>query len=179
MTIEVEIRSFISKEKFEELIEFFKKEGNLIEIETDETEYYADQGGVRLWKNNDYAKIILKSGNIHDDCREEYEIKFDKINFNHLQKMFEKLNIPKQIKWFRKKYTFEWQNITIQVGHSLGYGYILELEKLCKEEEKEKTLNLLKEKILNLNIEITPKEIFEEKYNYYKNNWKELTKNGF
>ena len=40
MNIEVEIRSFISKERYEELLEFFKKEGKFISEDYQETYYF-------------------------------------------------------------------------------------------------------------------------------------------
>ena len=55
-------------------------------------------------------------------------------------------------------------------------GYIIEFEKMYSEEEKEKTLDLLKEKFKILNIPITSKEEFNKKFKYYKDNWRELTK---
>ena len=38
--IEVEIRSFISKEKYEELLEFFKQNAELVKEDFQETHYF-------------------------------------------------------------------------------------------------------------------------------------------
>ena len=174
MATEVEIRSFISEEKYNTLLEYFKKEGQLIKSEEDETEYYADQGAVRLWQNQDSAKVILKSGEIHDEQREENEMPINKKDFFLFQKMFQKLNIPKQIKWNRKRHTFDWQGINVQIGDNKGYGYVIELEKKSTDTDKEQTINILKEKLASLNIPLTPRKDFENAYNNYKENWKEL-----
>ena len=40
----------------------------------------------------------------------------------------------------------------------------------------DETLALLKSKMESLGITQTPKEVFNEKYNHYKINWRELTK---
>ena len=61
------------------------------------------------------------------------------------------------------------------MDYTRGYGYILELEQMSTEEEKDKTLESLKQRRQELNIEPTPKEDFNKKYEYYKDNWKILT----
>src|SRR3989344_4785040 len=71
-------------------------------------------------------------------------------------------------------FDFNWDGITVCLDFTKGYGYIIELEKICSEEEKDKELKKLKEKIATLNINITPKEEFDKKFEYYKKNWKEL-----
>ena len=60
------------------------------------------------------------------------------------------------------------------LDYTKGYGHIIELEILTDEQNKESALKSLKEKIASLKIEITPKETFNEKYNYYKENWQKL-----
>lgn len=172
--IEVEIRSFISREKYLELLDFFSKNGKLAKVEDDETEYYAENGAVRIRQTHDSAKLVLKTGDIHDEFREEYEIPMQKKDFPIYQKMFEKLNIPKQVKWKRKKHTFKWQGVTVELGDNKGYGYIIEMEKVSDETGKEAALNLLKEKMSGLKIQITPREEFEKAYENYKKNWRNL-----
>jgi len=174
MAIEVEIRSFLSKEKYEKLLGYFQKHGELAGTEDEETEYYADQGAVRLRQSQDSAKIILKTGNIHDESREEHEIPIEKDHFPLFQKMFKKISVPKQIKWKRIKHTFNWEDITVELAHTKGYRYIIELEKITDETRKEQALALLKQKMSELEIPITPKEEFEKAYNDYKENWKSL-----
>ena len=172
--IEVEIRSFISPEKYQELLSFFHQAGKFIGEDYQET-YYLDAGqDLRIQRNNTYAKIWLKKGKLHDEHREEIEIKFDKENFEMLEKLFLTLGYNPNIKWFRTRHTFEWQGITIMLDYTKGYGYIIELEKMSTEEEKEKSLRLLKEKLQSLDILLTSKEEFDTKYKYYKENWQEL-----
>jgi len=174
MNIEVEIRSFITKEKYEELLDFFTTNSKLINEENDITQYYKDHGEVRINRNENSAKIILKTGNIHDEQREESEIKIAHDDFEKMEKTFSKLGLPVQIKWVRKRHTFKWQGITVQLGDNKGYGYVIELEIITTPEGKDKALETLKEKLANLNIPLTPKEEFEKKYAYYKDNWKKL-----
>ena len=172
--IEVEIRSFISPEKYQELLAFFHKEGKFLQEDDQETHYFDTGQDLRIQRNNTYSKIWLKKGKIHDEHREEIEIKFDKDNFEMLGKLFLTLGYNTNIKWFRKRYTFEWQGISVMLDYTKGYGYIIELEKMSSEEEKEKALHLLKAKLQQLGLAVTPKEEFDAKYKHYKENWKKL-----
>jgi predicted adenylyl cyclase CyaB len=174
MPVEVEIRSFISKEKYDELIEFFKKEGEFVKEDDQETYYFDAPFDLRIQKNNFFSKVWMKGGKIHDETREENEIRFDRNDFERLEKMFLALGYNVQIKWFRKRHDFKWQGIDVSVDFTKGYGYIIEFEKSCEENEKEKTLEMLKEKFNILNVPLTSREEFDQKFQFYKKNWKDL-----
>lgn len=174
MVVEVEIRSFISKEKYEELIDFFKKEGQFLN-EDDQVNYYFDVPfDLRIQKNNFFSKIWMKKGKMHDEQREEIEIKFKREEFETLEKMFLSLGYKVEIKWFRKRHNFKWSGIKVSVDYTKGYGYIIEFEKLVDEDEKDDALQFLKEKFNFLNIPLTSREEFDQKFDYYKEHWKEL-----
>jgi predicted adenylyl cyclase CyaB len=174
--IEVEIRSFISKEQFDALLGFFKKNARFIGEDFQETYYFDAKEDLRVQRNNFFSKICLKKGKIHDEAREEVEIKFNRDDFENLINIFLALGFKIQIKWFRKRYEFEWDDIKVCLDYTKGYGYIIELEKKCPEEEKEFVLNILKQKLRELNIELTPREEFEKRFQYYKENWENLIK---
>ncbi|MBT3297982.1 CYTH domain-containing protein [archaeon] len=174
MNIEVEIRSFISKEKYEQLIEFFTKKGKFVNEDYQETFYFDCEQDLRIQKNKFYSKVWLKKGKLHDDHREELEIKCDVEDFEILEKIFTSMGYDIEIKWFRNRHTFEWQGVSIMLDYSKGYGHIIELEKMSDESNKEKVLFELKEKLNSLNIIETSKEEFKQKYEHYKLNWKSL-----
>src|SRR3989344_5572217 len=169
--IEVEIRSFISPEKYQELLVFFHQEGTFLNEDDQETFYFDTEQDLRIQRNNTYSKIWLKKGKLHDEHREEIEIKFEKDNFETLEKLFLTLGYNTQIKWFRKRHTFVWEEISVMLDYTKGYGYIIELEKMSNLEEKETIARLLKEKLASLKIPITSKEEFDAKYKYYKEHW--------
>ncbi len=174
MNVETEIRSFISKEKFDELLDFFNKNASFVKEDYQETFYFDCDEDLRIQRNNFFAKIWMKDGKIHDDYRKEIEIKFDKNEFDKLEKLFLSLGHNVEIKWFRKRFEFRWDDINVCLDFTKGYGYIIELEKMCSEDTKEIELEKLKQKMKSLNIEITPKEEFNKKFIYYKENWKSL-----
>lgn len=172
--IEVEIRSFVSEDKYKELLKFFKQEGELVNVDYQETYYFDASTDLRIQRNDFFSKIWLKKGEIHDEQREEIEIKFARQDFEKLEKLFLALGYGVQIKWLRSRHTFRWQGVDVMVDHTKGYGYILELEILSLETEKDKALESLRQKMQSLGITITPREEFNQKYNYYKKNWRKL-----
>jgi predicted adenylyl cyclase CyaB len=173
--IEVEVRSFISQKEHNKLLNFFQKEAKLLKEDYQESFYFDCEEDLRIQKNNFYSKVWMKKGKIHDDSREEIEIKFDKEDFEKLEKLFFSLGFNIEIKWFRKRFQFQWDDIVVCLDYTKGYGYIIELEKMSSKEEKEKVIQYLKEKLKSLNINVTPKEVFQKKFQNYKKNWRELT----
>lgn len=174
--IEVEIRSLISREKYEELIAFFKKNSKYLNEDYQETYYFDSPQDLRIQKNNFYSKVWLKKGSMHDSCREEVEIRLEKKDFDSLNELFLSLGFNVSIKWFRTRHSFLWDNLNVTVDYTKGYGYIVELEKMTLDDDKESALRLLNERMKLLNIAVTPKEEFDKKFKDYKDNWKTLTK---
>ena len=172
--IEVEVRSFISPRQFEELKDFFKTNGHFLNEDDQVSYYFSGDHDLRIQKNNFFAKIWLKKGKIHDDFREEIEIKFDKNDFEKMEAALIALGYDVEVKWLRKRTTFEWNNVTVMLDFTQGYGYIIELEKMCAENEKEKASEELKQMMTEIGIDITPKEVFNEHFEYYKKNWRKI-----
>ena len=176
--IEVELRSFITEEKSKELLDFFGKNWEFLNKDYQETFYFDWAEDLRIQKNENYSKIWMKKWKMHDEAREEIEIKVQKDDFGKLENLFLWLWYNVEIKWFRTRNTYKWEWIDVSIDYTKWYWYIIELEILSDLEEKEKNLEYLKSKFLELEIDISPKEDFTKKYEFYKNNWYELTRNG-
>jgi len=196
--IEVEIRSFITEEQYKNLIERFKKEAQFLGEDEQVTYYFDTPQDLRIQKNTNYSKTWLKKGNLHDDHREEIEVRCAKDDFEKLEQLYLALGYNVQIKWFRKRHSFKWgdvdpvrdspptgpsgaqsagaisNGVDLAIDHTKGYGYIIELEKLVSEDEKDVALSFLKEKMQEIGIPLTPKEEFKKQYEYYKEHWREL-----
>ncbi|GEM_PF-2211807 len=71
--IEVEIRSFISKDQYQELITFFHKNGQFKGEDNQETYYFDAEQDLRIQRNHTHSKIWMKKGKLHDEHREEIE----------------------------------------------------------------------------------------------------------
>ena len=172
--IEVEVRSFITKEQYSKILDFFKENAKLTKEDSQETHYFDCEQDLRIQKNNSGAKLWLKKGKMHDTTREEIEIKTKGEDFDKLREIFEAVGFKVGVKWFRDRKQFDFNGIKACLDYTKGYGYILELEKMSSENEKEKALEELKLKFKELGIEITPKEKFDEQFDYYKKNWRSL-----
>lgn len=183
--IEVEVRSFISKEKYEELLEFFKENARLVEEGFQDTHYYDSNRILRTQKNKSGGKVCFKKGDIHDNQREEIEINFNGDNdFDKMNNILGNIGFGVQSKWFRERKEYDWKEIRVCLDNTKGYGYIIELERMMEvglaskdaegDKNKEEVLKLLRDKLLELGVEETSKEEFNKKYDYYNNNWREL-----
>lgn len=176
MDIEVEIRAFIDEKKYNELLEFFSNNSKKIEEDEQETHYFNTKEDVRIQNAKTYSKIWMKKGKLHDDAREEIEIKLPKEDFPKLKELFKALGHETEIKWFRKRHTYLWGEISVMLDHTKGHGHIIELEKITNAQNNDKTILFLRNKLKELGVKETSKEEFNQRYEYYKNNWKELIK---
>ena len=116
----------------------------------------------------------LKKGKLHDAYREEIEIHVERKDFEVLEQLFLALGFEVTTKWFRERKEFLWEGITVCLDDTKGYGYIIELEKMCTSEEQEREYNILLEKLQMLGIVLTPKEDFDRRFKEYKENWQKL-----
>jgi predicted adenylyl cyclase CyaB len=171
--IEVEARSFISEEQYNQLIEYMKKNAEFQGEDSQTTHYFSGEADLRIQKGDNSAKVWLKKGKIHDKYREELEIHFDRKDFDKMNDLLKEAGHGVEIKWFRDRKKFLWKGIKVTLDHTKGYGYIIELEKLT-EDNSEKIHKELEDRMKELGVEITPKEEFEEKLSFYRKNWKNM-----
>ena len=97
-----------------------------------------------------------------------------KDDFENLENLLLKLGYKPEIKWFRKRNNFLWQGITVSLDFTKGYGYIIELEKMGDKKSAKKNYDLLLYNLNKLEVELTPKEVFDKRFAYYKKNWRKL-----
>lgn len=182
MSLEIEIKTLLTFEQYQSLFLLFHKEAVVLNFEEQETYYFDCAQDLRIQKSSKSAKICLKKGKLHDEAREEIEIPVAHEHFPALEKLMLELGYGVKVKWFRKRYTFAWQGIKAMLDDTKGYGQILELEQVLESREGEvvevgverETLHFLHEKLAQLGLKATPREIFDERYNYYIAHWQEL-----
>ena len=175
--IEVEQRSFITKKQYGNLIKELKDKGMKFEETNQITYYFKGDIDFRIQFTNTYTKLWLKAGNIHDDAREEVEVFIDNENRDNLLKLLKCLGYEIEIKWFRKRLLGNYQDITLTLDYTVGYGFIIELEKLIIDESKvEETKKIILNIFKDLGIEVSEKQEFRDKYDDYKINWDKYTK---
>lgn len=176
--VECEVRSFIDGEKLVELDEKFRKEGEFLGEERQETHYFDCEQDLRIQRSDNGAKLWLKRGNLHDDAREEIEVRCGRDDFPKLAEIIGELGHGTEIKWFRHRRRYRWRGIKVTLDSTRGYGDIIELESVVPEGEKVAALSRLRELMEELGTEITPKEEFRSRFENYKENWRELVEEG-
>ena len=175
MVIEVEVRSFIDEEEFNKLLEFFRKNAKFLKDDFQVTVYFSGDKDLRVQKNRFFSKLWLKKGKIHDDVREEIEVEFKREEFGKLLEILNELGLKVEIVWLRKRKEFQWNGIKVYLDDTEGYGKIIEIETYVeKENETEEKRDELISKLRSLGIKISERNEFEEKFEWYKRNWKRL-----
>jgi predicted adenylyl cyclase CyaB len=174
MNIEVEVRSYLSKEQYDRLLAFFHEQGTGHSEEYQETHYFDAPVDLRIQQSDHSSKICMKHGELHDEFREEIEVKCKKEDFENLQKLFDRLGFPVAVKWFRIRHSFMWNGVSVMLDDTKGFGKILELEKLTTDNGKEAALEELKQKLALLGVPLATKEELKQKFDQYKKNWKNL-----
>lgn len=173
-SLEVEARSFISEDEYNRLLGFLKKKATFLGKENQITYYFSGSQDLRIQKTENHAKLWLKGGNIHEKYREDIVIKFNRNDFDKLEDLLLRMGFKVEIKWFRTRNDFFWDKIKVSMDYTKGYGYIIELERFAFEKDKKEVYDVLLKKMKELEVKVTPKSVFDKKFNYYKNNWKKL-----
>jgi adenylate cyclase class IV len=175
--IEVELRSFISKETYEQLLSRLENEKYNIKETRQITYYFSGDKDFRLMTTKDNLKLWLKTGFIHDEARGEMTVIVDNEYKDQLLSMLTFLGYDIEIKWYRVRNEINYNNIDITIDYTHGYGYIIEAEIIVDDESKiEQSKDILKNLFNQFDIEVTDKQIFKDKYNDYKINWGEYTR---
>lgn len=171
--IEVELRAFIPKEKYDELIKKYN-----VKSQKQITYYFNTKQDFRMMKTKDYTQLWLKTGKMHEKSRLERVVKVDNKYRSDLESMLELLDYDVDIKWYRTRTKIDLEeNAQMCIDYTIGYGYILEIEKQVSEEINiEEAKKLLERDFKNLGITISKKEDFDNKYKDYVENWREYTK---
>lgn len=174
--IEVELRTFIDESKNNELLKYFEQKDIEVINQKQITYYFKGDQDFRLMLTNDFCQLWLKRGEIHDEAREELIVKVDNKYKDDLIGMLKLLGFDIEIKWFRVRNSLVWNNIDVTLDYTHGYGYILELEKLVEDESQiESGKEILNKGFEELNIKMSEKQLFKEKYEDYKINWEKYT----
>jgi adenylate cyclase class IV len=174
--IEVEKRSFITKNIYDKILTKYQKK---IITTKQITYYFNGEKDFRIMFMKDKVRLWLKEGHMHDDYRQEYEVLVDKQYGNTLLDMLHALGYSEKIKWYRIRNEFIYEDINITLDYTEGYGYIIEGEILIDDEQRiDKATSKIEKMFNDFDINVSNKQQFTDKYNDYVNNWLEYTKNA-
>lgn len=174
--IEVEVRSFLTKQNWIALRRFFDTHGKFLNEGFDETVYFSTPKDLRIRRDDDTAYVILKGGKIHDAHRKEFEIPFSRERFLELEALLRTLGFSVKVRWYRVRRIYRWRGVTAYLWFTKGYGWMIELEKLTSPQHAGRIHRRLSALIRSLGVEATPRHEMDRHFAYYLENWKGLTK---
>jgi predicted adenylyl cyclase CyaB len=173
--IEVEVRSFVDDEQFERIKNILDSDFEFVKELKEVTVYFSGEKDLRMRKNDTEAFVILKEGKIHDDFRKEFEVNIEKQDFENMVELFRSLGYEIEIEWQRNRLEYKNANMKVLLDDTKGYGKILEIEKMVEEGSENDAHESLSAEMKKFSIDkMTSKEEFNEKFEYYKKNWKTL-----
>lgn len=155
-----------------------QNKATLVSHGTQDNWYYVAPGknDLRIRRTNKEAYLVLKKGWMHDDDRDEIEIKVARADFMRLDEVFRSLGYEYDTKWYRKRTEYKYKNFAITIDFNAGYGWVAEIERTVQPGHED----IAKKEILALAAEIgiTPasKTLFDKMYQYYKKNWSHYIK---
>ncbi len=171
---------FVLKPKDKNILEKFLSDNDakMVSEGTQDNWYYVAPGknDLRIRRTDKEAYLVLKKGWMHDDDRDEIEIKVARADFLRLDEVFCSLGYKYDTKWYRKRTEYKYKNFSITIDFNAGYGWIAEIERTVQPGNEE----MAKKEILSLAKEIglkpATKELFNKMYEYYKKNWSHYIK---
>lgn len=173
---EFEKRAFVSEPKFEELLRRFALRGMPLQ-RTRQITYYLDlPADTRVQLCSDGSgRVWQKLGKLHDDAREEIEVKISREEASEILRIFRNAGIGVRVAWFRERSKFVEGEVSVCLDNTVGYGYVVEAEMKGEIDVKEECLARLNEYLSDWDVAITPREEFEKAYLYYLETWKQKT----
>lgn len=173
---EIEYKFLLTPKDKKRLINFLEKNSAEKISEGTQDNFYYITGNkkldFRIRRTDKESFLILKKGWMHDDDREEVEIKFDKKDFLTLDKLITDLGYKYDTKWYRKRIEYKYKNFNIDIDFNAGYGWLAEIEKLVKDENADKAKKEIIDFASEIGLKPTPKSTFDKMYKFYKKNWK-------
>ena len=169
--IEIEIRGPLSKEKFEELIKIFDKEGKKTSEKDRVLIDYSTflEGGIenrkkdiRLRSTNNIPEIIVKIGEWgENEQRKELSIFGKPGEFDTMVEIFGELGYKKGMLCERKSKVYDYKGIEFALVEVPGHSYYYEAEKMAdKNENGEELITEIKNVCKELGLEVFDKEQF-------------------
>jgi len=170
-TIENEVRGLISPDKYQDLIHFFSREGELTKVDEQLTCYFKGEQELRIQQNDSHAFAQVKIGGINNEQKQKITVRYTREQFPELQALFRGLGYEVDSVWKRKRHEFQWGGVKVTVNDTFGYGCLIDMEVMSQEQNPD-IVKDLKIKFRSLGIEPTTQEVMDNKFEWYQRHWK-------
>lgn len=165
----LEKRTFIDKENFEEVLAFLKSRATKTEIEKQIIYIYHTEGDFRIIRTKDYIKMNLRNNSNENNVY--IAPKYD----NNLITMFNDLGIAVDLKRYRIRYKFLLDKFYITLDENVKFGNTLRIRLEKDNEYKDLELEI-DNLFIELGLDQTSMDKFNELYSKYRMDWKNLIK---
>jgi len=174
MQKEIEVKFLLSDTDRQILKDFLEAKGLEPHFrETQDNYYYNSPEGLdlRIRRTDTNAYLILKKGWMHDEDREELEVRVDEEAFDTLDSILTNLGYDYNTKWHRERTEYHYHDFAITLDFNAGYGWVAEIEKVVSEGEEDSAKQEISALAQEIGLQPTPPEVFDKMYHYYKKNW--------
>lgn len=167
-----EKRSFIEKEKYEELKNLLIEEKQNVDIINQIIYKFKSDLDFRLIRDKNHAYLRLRGSRI---CNEEVITNIDLKEVENLLITFHSLGMYEELKWYRKRITTEYLGYTVTLDETIDYGYVVSIGKdVSNIREQAQIQKELEEIFEKLQIKKITQEQFNDRYKYYKIHWVDI-----
>ncbi len=159
----VTVKTFLDAEKYKELIE---KYNDILHTEK-QVVFFFENSQLRFIRTKRYCGLSFK----------EKIVKIDNEYLENMDYILNSIGLIPSVKWYRtrSKANLEYE-ISINLDYVVGYGYLLEVNKIIQDKSKIDTTKIeLGNFIESLDIELLDQSIINKKYDEYTLNWERLT----
>lgn len=172
--IVVEKRTFINKDKYEQLMNLFKQKNIPMQKVNQVIYKYKSELDFRLIYDSEKAVLRLR-GITGEDEEKIVHIKPEEVSI--LATMLRHLGMYEEMKWYRVRTTIPLRDYLITMDETYQYGYVVSIAKEVPLEQREQAMQELDQLFQQLQIPITTKEQFNDRYKYYKLKWVDFAHN--
>jgi predicted adenylyl cyclase CyaB len=173
--IEVELRTFISEQQFNQLLQHLLSTGDELEHTRQITHYLNHPTDTRVQISTEGGRVWQKLGKMHERSRQELEVLMSKINAEIMLDIFHNLGFSMKVSWYRERRAYQIGEMTVSLDNTIGYGRILEAEIRCAESEIDTSHNKLQAFFGSLGLKPGTKEEFDAAFTDYLRTWREKT----
>lgn len=168
----VEKRSFIDKEKYEELKNLFTKENTLVSLLNQVIYKYKSELDFRLIRDKNQAYLRLRGSSVSN---EDIIVNIAPKEVANLLVTLRCLGMYEELKWYRKRLVIQYQNYEVTLDETYQYGYVVSIGRTMKKDENKEEVNRELENLFDkLQISKITQEQFNDRYKYYKIHWVDL-----
>lgn len=173
---EIELRSFLTPEKYEELLNLLPTKMNLLNKESLNTRKFqsSDNSDIRLRYSENRCEIVHKNGKASKLTRKEITINLpSKEELDKFAKILEAEGFEEVPPWTTHrmdfKYPFKGYNYDVSLQHTENFAHILEVEFASENEDEKIHEENIKEILASFECEPIDKDELMQRIKNYKN----------